>query len=380
MKYIRRSIQDTLENWLFKGKILTIYGARQVGKTTLVKKILQQYGDEKDYYNCDLLNIRQSLQKEDASALKRIFGKSRLVVIDEAQRIENIGLTLKILHDTCPDLQIIATGSSSFDLSNKISEALTGRSILFTLFPLSLSELSSYHRPVDIDSLLEFLLRFGSYPDIIDRSENDAIVLLDNLAGNYLYKDILEFEQIKKPDMLLKLLQLLSFQLGNEVSRHELATKLSINRDTVERYLDLLEKTFVIFRLKSFSRNLRNELTKKEKIYFYDLGIRNSLIARYNPLAFREDMGALWENFCIMERSKFIQTRQGKRNQYFWRTHDKKEIDYIEEYEGRIQGYEFKWTRNKAKKPDIFLAAYPNSSIRLINKHNYWKLHEDHEQ
>lgn len=377
MDYIRRSLQDILEGWLFKGKILTIHGARQVGKTTLVKEILRQYGDEKDYYNCDLLNIRQRLQRQDAEALKRLFGESGLVVIDEAQRVEDVGITLKILHDTCPDVQIIATGSSSFDLSNKISEPLTGRSILFRLFPLSLSELSSIHRPLEMDSQLEFLLRFGSYPDIIERSENDAMVLLDNLAGNYLYKDVLEFKQIKKPEMLLKLLQMLSFQLGNEVSRHELATKLSINRDTVERYLDLLEKAFVIFRLRPFSRNLRNELTKKEKIYFYDLGIRNSLIARYNPLEFREDIGALWENFCILERSKFIQTRQGKRNQYFWRTHDKHEIDYIEEYEGKLQGYEFKWSRQRMKNPDVFLNAYPESSVHLINRNNFWELIED---
>lgn len=377
MKYIKRSIQNILIKWLFRGKILTIYGARQIGKTTLAKEILRHHGNQQDYYNCDLINVRQALQKQDSVALKHLFGGRRLVVIDEAQRIENIGLTLKILHDTFPDLQIIATGSSSFELSNKISEPLTGRALEFILYPFSLNELSAIHHAMDFKSHLDYYLRFGMYPEIVNQNEKDAVVLLDNLAGQYLYKDVLEFEQVKKPDMVMKLLQLLSFQLGCEVSKHELATQLAINRDTVERYLNLLEKAFVIFRLKSFSRNLRKELLKKEKIYFYDLGIRNSLIARYNSLEFREDLGALWENFCILERTKFIQNLTGKRNQYFWKTHDRKEIDYVEESDGKIRGFVFKWRQKKMKKPSLFLDTYKNSNVQLIHRDNFWDLLEE---
>ena len=374
MKYIKRSLQDILENWLFKGKILTIMGARQVGKTTLAREILKKYGNEKDYYNCDIISIRQSLQKQDPLILKKIIGDSKLIVIDEAQRIENIGLVLKILHDSFPEIQILATGSSSFELSNKINEPLTGRALEFKLFPFSINELSSLYSVIEIEAQLDFFLRFGQYPDIIQKDENDARVLLDNLASKYLYKDILEFEEIKKPDVLLKLLQLISFQLGHEVSKNELSTKLSVNRDTIDRYLDLLEKAYVIYRLKPFSRNLRKEINKKEKIFFYDLGIRNSLISAYNPIEFREDIGALWENFCIVERMKFLQSVQQNPNSYFWRTHDKKEIDYLEEYNGKITGYEFKWQKNKMKIPAEFLETYKNSSIAIINKNNFWDL------
>jgi len=372
MNLIRRSLQNQIENWLFKGKILTVYGARQVGKTTMTKAILKQFGSEKDYYNCDIISIRQSLEKQNPALLKRMFGHAKLIVIDEAQRVMNIGMILKILHDSFPEIQIIATGSCSFDLANEINEPLTGRALDFILYPFSLYELSDEYHFTDLQNLLTHILRFGSYPDIVDKNENDAIVLLDNLASKYLYKDILEYEQIRKSEKLLKLLQFLAFQLGSEVSMHELATKLSMNRETVRRYIDLLEKAFVIFRLRPFSRNLRKELTKKEKIYFYDLGIRNSLIASYHSLEFRKDKGALFENLCILERKKKLQREGLIKNLYFWRTHDQKEIDLVEESEGKLAGYEFKWGSSKYKIPGDFLENYENSTVTLIKKDDIW--------
>lgn len=372
MKFIKRDLQDIIEKWLFKGKILILFGARQVGKTTLAKEILKKHGQERGYFNCDIISVRQALRTQDPQILRRYIGSSKLIVIDEAQRIENVGLVLKILHDTFPDMQIIATGSSSFEMSNIINEPLNGRAIEFRLMPFSLNELKEIYSFVELNGNLEFFIRYGLYPDIVQKDEYEASILLDNLTDKYLYKDILEFEQIKKPEKLIKLLQLLAFQLGNQVSKHELATQLSINRETIERYLNLLEKAFIIFRLKSFSRNLRKELGKKEKIYFFDTGIRNSLIARYNPLEFREDKGALFENFCIIERLKYLQRNELRKNQFFWRTHDKKEIDYIEEFNEKIDGYEFKWKSKRIKKPKDFLDTYKGSSISFITRDNFW--------
>ncbi len=372
MKIIKRTLQNTIEKWLFKGKILTIFGARQVGKTTLAKTILDKFGDKKDYFNCDFLSIRESFEQQNPDYLKRIIGNSKIIVIDEAQRVKNIGLILKILNDTFPETQIIATGSSSFELANKINEPLTGRALEFILYPFSLNELQSIFTFPQLQNQLEFFLRFGSYPEIVDKSEQDAIILLDNLTGKYLYKDIFEFEQIRKSDKLVKLLQLLSFQVGNQVSIHELSTQLGINRETVERYIDLLEKAFVIFRLKPFSRNLRKELTKKEKIYFFDLGIRNSLIRQFQPLEFRSDKGALFENFCILERRKYLQKMQLSKNHYFWRTHDRKEIDLIEEHNNQLHCFEFKYGNQKYKIPAEFLKTYQNSTISVINEQNIW--------
>ena len=372
MEYIRRDLQNIIEKWLFKGKLITIFGARQVGKTTLVKHLLKEHGNEKDYFNCDIISVRQALQSQDPNLLRRYIGYSKFIVIDEAQRISDAGLILKLLYDHFPELQIIATGSSSFELSSKLNEPLTGRAIEFKLFPFSLNELQQKFTFSELDSHVEFFMRYGLYPEITQKNESEAVVLLNNLADKYLYKDILEYEQIKRPDMLVKLLQLLAFQLGNEVSKHELGQQLSLNRATVERYLDLLEKVFIIFRLKSFSRNLRKEISKKEKIYFFDTGIRNSLISRFNPLEFREDKGALFENFCIVERMKYLQRNEFIRKPYFWRTHDKKEIDYIEEYNDQLDGYEFKWQPKKIKAQKDFLATYKNSTYTLISRRQMW--------
>ncbi|HOX77896.1 MAG TPA: ATP-binding protein [Bacteroidales bacterium] len=374
MKLITRTLQNSVEKWLFQNKVLIIYGARQVGKTTLIKQILEKFPDHSVYLNCDIFSVQQSLQTTDPERLKEFIGKARLVALDEAQRIENIGLILKILHDTVPELKIIATGSSSFDLSNKINEPLTGRAIEFILYPLSYQELSEIYSSQELPFRWISSIRFGWYPEIAAKSESDAILLLDNLTGKYLYKDIFEFETVKKPQLLVKLLQMLSLQVGSEVSVNELSVTLQVNRSTIERYLDILEKAFVIFRLYSFSRNLRQELNRKFKVYFYDVGIRNSLITNYNPPELRTDGEGLWENYFIAERLKYLQSLEIFPKRYFWRTYQGKEIDYLEETGGKLFAFECKLNpMAKAGLPKEFAASYPKHEFNVITPENYWK-------
>ncbi len=378
MLEIKRDLEPLIENWLFKGKIITIYGPRQVGKTTLAKRILRTHNAENDYFNCDIPSVALSFENPEPVLLKRLIGKARIIVIDEAQRISNIGLTLKIIHDTMPQVQVIATGSSSFQLRNSINEPLTGRGLEFLLLPFSLNELTQLYRPHEIDTLLPFFMRYGLYPEIVEKSETAAETLITNLAAKYLYKDILEFENLKKPELLTNILQLIAFQLGAEVSRNEIASKLYTSRETVERYIDLLEKAFVIFRLKPLARNQRNEVARKEKIYFYDTGIRNSIISAFQPLDLRKDTGALFENFMIAERLKYIQLQEQQRNLWFWRTHDGKEIDYIEEFNGNFHAYELKWGRNKIKKAtaERFRNSYQQAEFKTISRENYFEFIE----
>jgi predicted AAA+ superfamily ATPase len=374
MKLISRTLQKSIEKWLLRNKVLIIYGARQVGKTTLIKQILEKFPDNSIYLNCDIFSVQQSLQTTDPERIKEFIGKARLVALDEAQRIENIGLILKILHDTVPDLQIIASGSSSFDLSNKINEPLTGRAIEFNLYPFSYQELNEIYPEHELRFKWVSSIRFGWYPEIMAKSETDAILLLDNLTGKYLYKDIFEFEMIKKPQLLVKLLQMLSLQVGSEVSVNELSVSLQVNRSTIERYLDILEKAFVIFRLYSFSRNLRQELNRKFKVYFYDVGIRNSLITNYNPPELRSDGGGLWENYFIAERLKYLQSLEISPKRYFWRTYQGKEIDYLEEAGGKLFAFECKLNPlAKAALPKEFANSYPDYEFNVITPENYWK-------
>ena len=367
---IKRQIEKNIENWLFKGKIIIIYGPRQVGKTTLSKKLIEKYGDQSSYINCDDIYNKQQLEIHNATHLKKFLGNNKFFVFDEAQRVKNIGLTLKLIIDTFPDIQIIATGSSSFDLSNKINEPLTGRALEFILYPFSYSELCATFSLRNTRASLECLLRFGSYPTVINKTEHESIMLLQNLASQYLYKDIFEFEEIRKPDLLLKMLQLIAFQIGNEVSIHELSVKLEVSTKLVSKYIDLLEKAFVIFRLEALSRNPRNEIGKKKKIYFYDLGIRNILIQRTSPIEIRDDVGFLWENFCVIERKKKLQYKEQFVNQYFWRSKHGSEVDYVEESEGKIVGYEFKWSKNKKRIPELFAKNY-NADVMAITKDNF---------
>lgn len=373
MTYIARNIEGPIKERLFKGKVIIIYGARQVGKTTLVKKIISEYANEAHYLNCELLPVQNGLSELDTEKIKAFLGGYKIIVLDEAQNIPNIGKVLKIVVDTFPGLQIIATGSSSFDLSQKISEPLTGRAFKFILYPLSLKEIKQNRDMFFVESKLENLLRFGSYPEIFNLDENFAKERLNEIASNYLYKDALRFEGIKKSSLVKNLLQALTLQLGQEVSYQELAVKLGVNRLTIQKYIDLLEQCFIIFRLNAFSRNVRKEISKSIKIYFYDVGIRNSLIENYNRLDIRPDAGFLWENFCIVERKKFNDANFKFVNSYFWRTYDQKEIDYIEESEGKITGYEFKWGDKIAyRAPKEFIENY-KAEVEKIDKSNYWK-------
>ena len=372
MSFLPRLIQPQIEKRLFKNKVIIIYGARQVGKTTLVKRIFDKYNDKKLYLNCELLSVQRGLSMPEAEKLKSYLGENKLIILDEAQKIANIGLILKILIDTYPDIQIIATGSSSFDLANKINEPLTGRTHTFILYPFSISEVKQRNSRFGIEAKLENILRFGFYPEVFFLSEDDARSRLDEISSNYLYKDILSFEGVKKSSVIVNLLQLLALQLGNEVSYSEIARQLGISRLTVQKYLNLLEQSFVIFSLRSFSRNLRKEISKSVKIYFYDLGIRNSLIQNFNQLEIRNDRGALWENFCIMERIKRNSNNRIFANYYFWRTYTQKEIDYIEERDGKLFAFEFKWNADKKKISQEFLNTYGDSEFETINRENYW--------
>lgn len=377
MEYIERLLEKRIEEWLFKGKIITVFGPRQVGKTTLVKKLLEKHGHPEHYYNCDIPSVARYFEEPEPVLLRRLIGNAALVVIDEAQNVENIGKTLKVIHDSMPEIQVIATGSSSFALGNSLNEPLTGRGVEFILYPLSLKELEGIYRPHEIDPQITFFLRFGLYPEILDQTEDRAGMLIENLADKYLYKDILALENLRKPELLTSLLQLLAFQIGSEVSRNELAVRLHTSRETVERYLDLLEKTFVIFRLKPLSRNRRNEIARKEKIYFYDLGIRNSVISSFQPLQKRNDTGALFENLMILERLKYLQYSGQNPKPWFWRTHDQKEIDYLEESSGRFHAFAFKWGKGgiRSSVRDSFLLDYPDTEFTLITRDNYFEVY-----
>jgi predicted AAA+ superfamily ATPase len=373
---ILRIIEKQLKKHLFQGRAIILYGARRVGKTTLTQTILSQYPDKKPkYINCELVANKQALEIHDAAQLKSFLGDSELVALDEAQNIEGIGKTIKIIVDTYPHIQVIATGSSSFDLANKTVESMAGRLYSFMLYPFSVGEIEQGKGYGEIESRLENLLRFGSYPEIIDQTEDIARRRLDELVSTYLYKDVIAFGGMRNSKLIVDLLQLLALQVGSEVSYNELATKIGIDRLTVIKYINLLEQSFIIFTLRALSRNPRNEISKSVKIYFYDLGIRNSLVQAYNPLAIRTDVGALWENFCIVERWKLVKYLPLHRNVFFWRTYDQKEIDYIEEHDSIFEGFEFKWGLHDRpfKVPQKFAELYEHSTVKRIDRSNYWQ-------
>lgn len=370
--FFQRKLQKQVEKWLFKKKILIIYGPRQVGKTTLVKAILKKHHKKSAYFNCEDLQVKQNLEILSSEHLKKYLGSYKLVILDEAHLVVNIGKTLKLIWDSMPEVQIIATGSSSFELSNKVNEPLTGRALEFKLYPLSIAEISEHYDKFQLNTVVKNILRYGTYPEVINANAENAPIFARDIANKYLFKDILEFEGIQNSDVILNLLQALALQIGNEVSFTELGNLVHIDKNTVTKYVDLLEKCFVIYRLKPFSRNLRKEINKKQKIYFYDLGIRNSIINNFNDPDLRTDKGALWENFLIIERLKRNQYEDKFANSYFWRTHDQKEIDYLEDANGKLSGFEFKWQKGKIKKPEEFLKTYANSSISLVNQENYF--------
>jgi uncharacterized protein len=369
---IHREIQSVIENQLFKGKVIIIYGPRRVGKTTLSKQLLENH-ERSRYINCELLENKAALKTTNSSALKSFLGNYRLIVLDEAQHIPDIGLILKILSDTFPEIQIIATGSSSFELGNRISEPLTGRSREYLLYPFSLRELLNIKDLISVNADLDSILRFGLYPEVYGKPEKEAVEELSQISSTYLYKDILQFESLKRPNLLLNLLNALALQIGSEVSLNELSRMLGESVPTIQRYIELLEKSFVIFRLRSFSRNLRKEIAKGQKIYFFDLGIRNALIRNFNPLNLRSDTGGLWENFCIVERMKSNMNRRRFVNSWFWRTYDQKEVDYIEEEGGQLTAFEFKFrSSGKNRIPREFLEIYQGTNFTTVSKENYW--------
>lgn len=372
MKIIRE-IQKHIEKQLFKNKVIILYGARRVGKTFFSKQILKKYKKSK-YVNCELIQYKDVLETTNSELLKEFLGDNKIVVFDEAQHISRIGYTLKIIADTFPEIQIIATCSSSFYLSNQVSEPLTGRFRQYLILPFSFSEITQKYDVPTLLGKIPNILRFGLYPDVFDAGEQDAKEEIMNIASNYLYKDVLQFEKIRKPNLLLNLLRALAIQVGGEVSYNKLANLLDQNVHTIKRYIDLLEKNFVIFSLKSFSKNPRKEISRGLKIYFYDIGILNSLINNYNPPDLRVDKGGLWENFCIAERLKFNQNNRKFVNSYFIRTYSQQEIDYVEEINGKLSFFEFKYSpKKKAKVPNEILSIYKNAEIETINKDNVYK-------
>lgn len=371
---IRRFILPQLQNSLQAGKVTVLYGPRQVGKTTLVKELIEVLPARSKFVNADELTYREILASQSGQRLGELLGDAELLVIDEAQRVPEIGLNLKILVDTFPHAKIIATGSASFDLASKISEPLTGRKLTFNLYPVSYGEVQDTFGKIESRDQLDRWMIWGGYPAIV--ATNDPALrerLLGELVGSYLYRDILELEGIRRADKIVDLLRLLAYQIGHEVSTTELATNLALNRSTVERYLDLLEKVFVIFKVNGFSRNLRKEVTKSSRYYFFDNGVRNSLIQNFNPLALRNDVGQLWENFLVMERRKANQITGRHVNSYFWRTYDQKEIDCIEERGGRLYGYEFKWQAGDIRRAvrNEFTEVYPDSELKTVSRDNF---------
>ena len=369
---ISRILVDRLRQKMFKQKAIIILGPRQVGKTTLLKNLAFK-PDEILWMNADEMDVQQTLSEVSCGSFKALLGKKKIFIIDEAQRIENIGLKLKLITDNLPDIQVIATGSSSFDLANRVNEPLTGRKWEYNLYPLSYQELVEHHGMLAENRLLEHRLVYGYYPEVVSNpgEEEERLKLI---CHSYLYKDVLLWERLHKSDKLVRLLQALAHQIGSQVSFNELAEICSMDPKTIEKYVNLLEQAFVIFRLPSFSRNLRNELKSSRKIYFYDNGIRNAIINNFNPIALRSDVGFLWENFLVSERLKFNSYHLLNKNSFFWRTVNQQEIDLIEEYGGQLHAYEFKWsTKKTVRLTKTFQNAYPDSSFDVITPNNFYE-------
>lgn len=382
MHGIERDLKAVLDSKIGKGKVLLLIGPRQVGKTTLLKNILTSISSEKkvQFWNCDESDVRQFLSEANSAKLKSFVGNSDFIVIDEAQRVKDIGLTIKLLHDSFPNVQLAVTGSSSLDLSNSINEPLTGRKFEYNLFPFSTNELVNHTSMLEEMRLLKNRLVYGFYPDVVNNPGEEKEILT-NIVNSYLYKDVFEFQDIRKSSVIEKLVQALALQVGSEVSFNELGNLLGIDTVTVQRYVDLLEKAYVIFHIRSFSRNVRNELKKSIKIYFYDNGVRNSVISNFSPVELRSDIGALWENFLISEKIKNNAYHNKHAKYYFWRTTQKQEIDFIEEVDQNLFAYEFKYNPKKvnSKCPVTFSNNYPNVPFEVITSENYmdFVVHEE---
>ena len=362
---IERHLKPKIEAALGRSKIIILYGARQVGKTTLIKDILAHRGEKNIYLNCDEPDIREAFTKKTSTEMKSFIGEAQLVVLDEAQRVPDIGIALKLLHDTYPEITIVATGSSSFELSNSISEPLTGRNESFTLYPISFSEYAQSIGAIEASRLLEERIRYGSYPAIILSERPAEEVRM--LARDYLLKDVFRIETIRKPMVIEKLIKLLALQIGQQVSYNELAQQLEVSRQTVMGYVRLLEQAFVIFRLPPLEKNRRKEVTRFDKIYFYDTGMRNAILNDFKPLEYRADKGHLFENFFIAERVKQLQRRDERPTLYYWRTKTGSEIDLVEEQHDTLRAFECKWA-DESPGARSWLSSYPQSPPTLVTR------------
>ena len=367
---IERGIEHIIEKKLKDSKAIILLGPRQAGKSTLLELIQKKFQQPVAWWNGDETDVRSLLENPTSTKLKSLIGKNKTVIIDEAQRIENIGLCIKLITDNLKNVKVIATGSSAFELANKINEPLTGRKWEYHLYPLSFGEMVTHTNLLEEKRLLQHRLLYGYYPEVVT-SPGDEQALLKQLANSYLYKDILTWERIQKPDKLEKLVQALALQMAQLISYHELAQLCGLNSETVEKYINLLEKAFVVFRLPAFSRNLRNELKKSYKIYFYDNGLRNAVINHFNPVNLRNDIGQLWENWFISERMKFLNNHQKNASRFFWRTLAQQEVDYIEDANGKITAFECKWNaKSKGTISRAFSNAYPKTVMHIVHPEN----------
>lgn len=367
---IQRILKEQIKSQMFKGKAIVLMGSRQTGKTSLLVEIFPSEQDAL-WLSGDDVDVQGMMENMTAQRMRMLLGDRKAIVIDEAQRIKDIGLRMKVITDQMKDVQLVATGSSAFELANRLNEPLTGRKWEYQLYPLSFAEMVAHHGLLTEKRLLTHRLVYGYYPEVVTSIGNERNVL-KMLADSYMYKDVLAMGNIKKSDKLLTLLQAIAFQVGDQVSYSELASIVGIDVKTVESYIDVLEKCYIIFRLPSLSRNLRNELKNNRKIYFYDNGIRNALISNFSQMELRTDSGALWENFAISERIKFTAYNQLWCNRYFWRTHEQKEIDYVEDSDGNLSAFEFKYNpKKKVTVPKHFAEAYPDARFKVITPDNF---------
>jgi predicted AAA+ superfamily ATPase len=372
MTVIYRKIQDRIESRLQPGKVIILAGARRTGKTVLLKEIMKKLNSPYLYLNGEDYTTGLKLQQKGLDEYKNLIGANKYLVIDEAQKIENIGQILKLMIDEIEGLHIIITGSSALDISSSTGEPLTGRKYTFQLHPIAQCELAAYENAIETESLLENRLIYGSYPEVLTINDNQQKTeYLNELINSYLLKDILVLDNIKNSAKLVNILRLLAFQIGKEVSVNELAKNVGLNKLTVERYLDLLTKVFVIYRIEGYSRNLRKEISKSPRYYFWDNGIRNTLVANFNTLTLRNDVGELWENYVIAERIKLQHYEAWPSNNYFWRTYDQQEIDWIEERDGGLFAFEMKYHKKSVKAPGAWTSNYPNATFDVISRENY---------
>ena len=369
---IKRLLQEKISKRITPGKVVIIYGARRVGKTVLLRELVNSFEGKTLLLNGEDYDVQSMLANRSVANYRHLFNGVELVAIDEAQNIPNIGSVLKLMVDEINGLSVIASGSSSFDLLNKTGEPLVGRSVKFQLTPLSCKEISSVETPFEMSQNLEQRMLYGMYPEVVTMSSNDMrIEYLREIVDSYLLKDILAVDGIKNASKMQNLLRLIALQVGSEVSYDELGTQLGMSKNTVERYLDLLSKVFVVYRVGAFARNIRKEVCKAGKWYFYDNGVRNAILNNFSPLAVRNDVGHLWENYFLSERRKYIHNNLKYIEQYFWRTYDKQELDLVEECDGNLLAMEIKWGKKTPKLPNVFANAYQGAEFQVINKDNY---------